>query len=264
MVGVVAFALPIVMLISTDYGNCYYDSISHFYYSRYTGDIFVGALFFIGGVMLAYRSTSSAETWMARLAGVCAFGVAVFPTSQPGCDGQSNIIGRAFVTFDTDAAGNLKPGSGTFPAEAFALFPSVEVFHLVFAGILFAILFIFCMFIFTIVHAEQRHGPNTLTEQKFRRNVVYVTSGFAILLAAGMIIANKAGAFDDRWWRAGNWMFRMEAVMLFAFGLSWLVKGRFGVLRHTAIGRWVDEGAALDARRKRHLEDQADGGVDRM
>jgi len=254
LIGFVAFMLPVSMWVSTFLGNCHYDSISHFYYSRYTGDIFVGSLFFVGGVMLAYTSESRTETWLARFAGCCSFGVALFPTSGTGCEGQTQVFGRGFTKIDTDPSGNVT-GGGLDP-NAFELFPSVETLHLLFAVGLFAALIVFCFFIFTIVFPGQRDNGG-LSPQKIARNWIYCICGTAMLGAALMIAAAKFLDFGP-WWEAGNWMFWMEWVMLFGFGLSWMVKGRFQILLKVPFVRtvaWmiaplIDEGAAA------HVEDR--------
>ena len=250
MIGTVALALAPVMIISTYYpGNCYYDSISHFYYSRVTGDIFVGALFFIGGVLLAYNSKSKWENRLARLAGICAFGVAIFPTTGSGCEGTSDIAGRAFSVIATDNSGHILEGKGLLAPDPFALFAYSEVVHLLSAAVLFIILIVFCFFIFTIVFEGQRVNGK-LTPQKKRRNAVYFLSGAVMLGCLLTIAANKLPFTDFENWNRDNWMFKMEAAMLASFGISWIIKGRFHIFRYTVLGRFFDEEATAVKQRQ--------------
>ena len=54
-----------------------------------------------------------------------------------------------------------------------------------------------------------------------------------------MIVVNAIFGAGWEWWDDYNITFVMETVMLWAFGLSWAVKGRFGPFRSTRLGRMV-------------------------
>ena len=86
IVGMVALGLPFVMLAAASRDAvCFYDSISHFYYAQFFGDVLVAALVFIGTFLLAYRGESQRESTLANFAGFCAFGVALLlPNKVPG------------------------------------------------------------------------------------------------------------------------------------------------------------------------------------
>lgn len=243
-VGLVAFGLPVAMLISSISGTCRYDSVSHYYYSRFAGDVFVGALFFIGSFLLAYRGEAHWENRLSKVAGFCAFGVALFPTSGAGCKDDS-FPGRAFVSTETNEA-----GSAIVTVEIdsqFALFSWVDVVHFGSAGILFATLAFFCFFVFTRVLADQRRSDGSPTPEKIRRDTVYRWSG-RVIVAAIAALGIRAVFFRD-WggWNEYNLTFVMETIALWAFGLSWVVKGRLGPFKDTGLGRMV-----LDARDRRN------------
>ena len=238
-VGCVAFGLPIAMLIGSWWGTCFYDSISHFYYSRVAGDLFVGALFFIGTFLLAYRGDATWENRLSKFAGFCAFGVALFPTSGVGCE-RRGYPGRAFVSVEDHAGSVIVTGSSD---SQFQLFSWVDLLHFGSALVLFATLAFFCFFVFTRILDEHRKPDGEITEEKARRNVIYYWSGWTIV---GAILAVGVGSLiGESWtgWDGYNLTFVFETTILWAFGLSWAVKGRFGPLRETRFGRML-----LDAR----------------
>jgi hypothetical protein len=234
-VGLVALGLPIVLLVSSIGDTCFYDSISHFYYSRFASDLFVGALFFIGTFLLAYRGEAWWENKLSKLAGLCAFGVAVFPASDVGC-GDVEFPGRAFVTVKVAAEGAIVSGDSE---NQFQLFSKVDYLHFGSAGVLFATLAFFCFFVFTRVIDEHHRPGGAVTPEKARRDTVYNWSGRAIVVAIAVIVTNAIFGADWEWWDNYNMTFIMETVVLWAFGLSWAVKGRFGPFRGTRLGRLV-------------------------
>ena len=63
IVGLVALGLPTCNAFGNCIlGACFYDSISHYYYAQFWGDVFVGSLIFIGTFMIAYRGGNPAES----------------------------------------------------------------------------------------------------------------------------------------------------------------------------------------------------------
>ena len=77
-VGVAAMglALPLLLWVGSEEPQ---SSMSACYHTR-MGDVFVGLLFAIGACLYLYRGFSTRENIALNLAGILAFGVAVFPT----------------------------------------------------------------------------------------------------------------------------------------------------------------------------------------
>ncbi|MEM9046252.1 MAG: hypothetical protein AAGC81_16325 [Pseudomonadota bacterium] len=246
-VGAVAFGLPVIMLVgSWIWDICRYDSISHYYYSIVTGDIFVGALFFIGAFLWAYQGESKRENQLAKLAGTAAVGVALFPTTGHGCD-EVSWSGRALLSFAPDDQAEaivLAYDDG----RMFRLFDWVGVLHFGSAAVLFVVLAIFCFFIFTIIDAQDDRVDGEPTVEKLRRNRIYICSGWAIVGAVLLLGLNAVVGFS--WWDTYNLTFWMELLALWAFGISWALKGRFGPFEKFYAGRLV-----MDERRKKDLDD---------
>ena len=89
MVGAVAVGLPLVLwlashVLPTELRACFRYSISQFKYAPLWGTILTGALVFIGAYLMVYRGEDAhhAEERLATCAGIGAFGVALFPTTE--------------------------------------------------------------------------------------------------------------------------------------------------------------------------------------
>ncbi|HEX2683398.1 MAG TPA: hypothetical protein VHL77_05680, partial [Ferruginibacter sp.] len=88
LIGILGILLPFVLAAGTWLlGNCdeLQPSISHYYYSI-MHIVFVGTLCVLGGFLITYRGTSryKYENTVSNFAGICSFGVAVFPTDMQG------------------------------------------------------------------------------------------------------------------------------------------------------------------------------------
>ncbi len=92
----------------------------------------------------------------------------------------------------------------------------VGIFHYISAGALFLTLAVFCLFFFT-------RSQGVKTPQKIVRNRVYRSCGVIILSCLGLCLIAMWKAPES--WRALFWL---ESVMVWAFAISWLVKGEFG------------------------------------
>lgn len=227
LVGVAAFLLPISMWFSTFFGTCFFDTISHFYYAPFAGGIFVGLLFFIGTFLVAYKGESTAEGVFAGAAGLCAFGTALVPTSGPGCQ-EGPFPARVFTLVENNG-GVLTaiPHQGE-PESYFALAEYTGALHIGFAAVLFVFLAFYCFVIFPRVKADQViAGTTTLTAVKKRRNRLYFASGAVICLCILLLLVRTIYGSGWIWWQDMNVTFWLESLALFAFGLSWMVKGRF-------------------------------------
>lgn len=230
-VGLVALGLPVAMLLGVARGTCFYDSISHFYFSQFLGAILVAALAFIGTFLMAYKGETTWESRLANFAGWCAFGIALFPTTGRGCE-EAAFSGRAFV--DLNVSSSSVPAT-VVPAgklgQFFELFENVELVHFGSAALLFAFLAFYCFYVFTRVIPEEHLEAGELTPTKSRRNAIYVWSGWVIVICMLAMAAKAIAWWIDGeawpWWNALNLTFWCEAFALWAFGISWMVKGRF-------------------------------------
>jgi len=214
------------LLIGVFFGTCFYFSISHFYYAQFWGGPFIGALVFIATYLFAYRGENRAEDWLATIAGFGAMGVALFPTNGRGCD-LARFSGRALADFklsENPIFVDVVPETTADPY--FELFSTAHIFHFASAALLFAFLAYFSIFVFTrVIQAKHRDSAGRLKRQKLVRNTIYLISGGLILLSMAAMTLNALFGFDG--WDDARLTFWSEAIALWAFGASWIVKGRF-------------------------------------
>lgn len=197
--GLLGMALPLVLLIGglLDYSRIE-PSISDFYHTTYR-DIFVGTLCAIGVFLVCYRGYGRGpgdvidDDWLGTIAGTSAFGVALFPNESPTA--QIATMTQSIV------------GIGASP-----------FFHYASALVFFTCLAVFCLSKFA------------RTAKPGRRRV-YLGCGWIIVLC----LIGIAGASYVKLYGAGsaqaavvhyNLVFWFEAIGIWAFGLSWLVKGK--------------------------------------
>ncbi len=189
-VGLIAVTLPFAVAIGHEVlpgRGGMKGSISAYYYTH-MGNYFVGSLFALGVFFLSYNYKPlpgyRVDYVLSNVASAMAIGVALFPTSSDGAKAH----GGAAV---------------------------VAAVHLVFAGILFALLGVFSYFLFT------KSGDAPKTPRKIVRNRVYRTCGITIF-ASLVVIAITEIVKPPRGWHALFWL---ESLSVVAFGVSWLVKG---------------------------------------
>jgi hypothetical protein len=122
-----------------------------------------------------------------------------------------------------DRADNFATHLAGVCALAVALFPSVSpvvgvrVVHYVAAGLLFVVLACISLFLFT----QSEPAP---TSRKRLRNKAYTACGVIMLLCVVVIVLYKF-LLADRPIAAYQPAFWLESVALWAFGISWLIKG---------------------------------------
>ncbi len=188
-IGIIGITLPFVLAIGyavSEGHSTLLGSISTYYYTDMR-NVFVGSMCAIGVFLLCYRY-DVLDDILSSIAGALAILVALFPTA---------------------------------PAHATKNALLASQFHAAFAGLLFIMLAVFCLFIFTKTDATE---PQT-TPRKRTRNGVYRICGVIIIacvVGAGLIALKVIPpSFTDK----TNLLFWAESIAVFAFGFAWLVKG---------------------------------------
>lgn len=230
-IGLMAVALPFVLLFGGYMSGCLRESVSHFYFAPFWGDIFTGTMFFIGTFLIAYRGETKSENALSTWAGIGAFGTALFPINGDGCQ-QTAFPSRVFASVENSEAGQFQPFIGAEMEGYFLLSKASPILHSLFAVMLTAFLAYYCFFVFTRVDdATQRNADGSLTRQKIWRNRLYRASGalivFAIvaMLSHVVVKALPPKGIGIPGWEDLRASFIAEGVAMFAFGVSWIVKG---------------------------------------
>ena len=192
IVGVMAILLPFVLF----FGNWALtgnelESSISAYYHTPMGSVFVGVLWALAVFFLSYNYRPLPGFNLDNKLGTLASVAAVCVAVFP-------------TTSDASVASRAEKNIG--------------IVHMVSAGLLFTLLAIFALYLFP-------RSSGAMTPEKRRRNIVYRTCGGVI--AAAILLMFPSQLLPDSW-HAFLWL---EMLCVFAFGISWLVKGGYlGVL----------------------------------
>jgi hypothetical protein len=170
------------------------NSISHYYHTN-MGDALVALLACAAIFLMTYAGYSPIDNAITWLAGVAAVGIVVFPSpTYP----------------QVDAA----------PIGIFNLTQKVTgPIHLGFSAAFFILLAVISIFLFTL---SDKKNPG---ERKVRRNRIYLWSGIAILVSLAALFVIQLAA--PKFFANSSIALVFEWVMLWAFGIAWVVKGGF-------------------------------------
>lgn len=202
VIGRVALALPFILAIGAPFlGHPGIQGSISLYYHTEMRNVFVGVLFAIGFFMFTYNPgyKEVADSRAGKLVWLFAILVALFPTFPP--EWPETIIPIRDVVYGWA--------------------------HQVFAAFLFGTLTYFSVKLFTL-SAKERLDPIE-DRKKILRNEYYVYGGYIMSACVLLMIlyyiyqAGLDGAVD----RLANYspVFWLETIGLWAFGLTWLIKG---------------------------------------
>lgn len=194
-VGWIGTLLPIVLLAGGAFtSTARPDSMSGYYYTDMR-NIFVGTLCALGVFLVAYRGYDGVDESITNVAGFAAIGVALFPTKPTVCTA----------------------GPGACPASSVTHLSThqqvVGDIHLVLAAVT-----LIALGLMALRFAKQ-------SKQRFAaENAIYRGSGITVLCCVLLAALSTLlpASVKGQW----PWLFFFEAVAVFAFGVSWFVKGR--------------------------------------
>jgi hypothetical protein len=194
IIGILGMALPIIV-VAGGYildGEVIQASISGYYYTNMR-DFYVGLLCAVALFLISYAGYSKVDNFTGTVSGIFALGMITFPTSK--FSGEPMKVG-IFLINDIVSA----------------------YLHLTFAALFFLAMSFFSLFLFT------KRGPGVLGREKRRRNMLFRACGLVMLVSMVGIVVYSLG-FKTSHVATFNPVLVMESIALFAFGVSWLVKG---------------------------------------
>jgi hypothetical protein len=214
-VGFIALGLPLVLVIgenvrdlfvtrTSEAGKVLIEGSISGYYHTGMREALVGALCAIAVFLVSYKGYQKRDTIAAKVAGVAAFAIALFPTAEKSREAS-----------DT---GFRAPDSVTFFSGADAADPAIiGKVHFISAAIFFLTLAVMSLFLFTI------STKPAMTDEKRDRNKVYVACGITMVVCIVLITAGKF-FLSAEWNNRTSFMFWLESIAVVAFGISWLTK----------------------------------------
>ena len=190
LIGYLGVSLPLVLSLGAVifFRTGLQSSVSSYYHTA-MGDVLVGTLFAIGFFLLSYKGYLPIDDVVANVARVSAVGMALFPTT----------------------ADNPAEGAATF----------IGTIHFAFAALFLLSLVYFSLFLFT------KTKDNLPADgRKRQRNMIYRVCGYIMSLCL-LLIAIYFLILDgpESSLAAYKPVFWLEAIALFVFGISWLIKG---------------------------------------
>jgi hypothetical protein len=186
-IGILGMSLPVILLIGYPVLSGKREILSSVsaYYYTCMGDVFVGILWATGLFLYAYKGHNPVDNYLSTFAGFCAVAIACFPCT---------------------------PDPDTAPC----LYHAYDTVHLIASIGFFACLMYISAFQFT------KSDQKVLSKKTKRRNRWFVT--FAVIMLISLL-----GIFFIKTFTSGldNYHpeFWLELIALFAFGLSWILKG---------------------------------------
>jgi hypothetical protein len=197
-VGVLGILMPFLLVAGLAFifkEGDWEPSLSHYYYTR-MGAAFVGTLCVVAFFLYCYRGYDRADRVTSRLAALFALIVAFFPADPAPLYSVMNFDCAYWV----------------------------HVVHFVSASLMFLVFAYISIFLFTKTDAPE---PG---RRKRQRNRVFRVCGVLMLVALVGILLDATVPSIGTALAVYHPILVLEAIALWAFGLSWLVKGQ-GMLK---------------------------------
>ena len=206
-VGVIGVLLPIALIIGEAFflkGSVHVRGSLSAYYHSSMQDIFVAGLCVTGFLLITYMAgmPKTWDFWLSSVAGLAVLVVVFFPTSRPDVPHGAPLCGS-----------NPAP-SGCSPIEQALGEAFAARIHAVAAAVFILSLAVIS---FLFAHREKKYNYSNL------RKRFHIFCGVAILVAVAWVIIG--GALNIDIWSLTP-LYIGEIISVWAFGASWLVKGK--------------------------------------
>jgi hypothetical protein len=168
-------------------------SISFYYYTN-VRDFFVGFMVCMSVFLITYKGYGVIDNIVTSLSGIFGLGIAVFPCLFS----ETSIISVGFFQINSVIS---------------------NIIHIICSIIFFFLLSFNSIFLFT-----RTDKTKPVTKNKKVRNIIYIICGIVILVSFTTLLILTL-TLGQKLIIEKCIVFYFEAIMLSAFGLSWLVKG---------------------------------------
>jgi hypothetical protein len=204
-IGLLGILLPLICYgIGKLFKHPLQQSISFYYYSN-VQDFFVGILVAVSVFLITYKGFRVIENIITWIIGVAGFGIALFPClNKVELDKLVGVFPEKTFNF---------PGAFPFSPDW------SSTIHCV-CGIIFFLLLAINSFLFTLPEDNLKYKDSGI-DKKTYRNMIYWVCGGVIIISL-IILAFIYHPQQNN----GHKVFFFETIMLVAFGISWLVKGK--------------------------------------
>lgn len=196
LIGILGILLPFICVLGGFiFANlCFQESISYYYHTNMR-DFFVGLLISVSMFLITYKGYEKIDFIITTITGIFGLGIPFFPC--------------------------LYNKTSIEPVGIFQINPALsDKIHLTCASIFFILLAINSMFLFTL---SKKDVPKT--KNKIIRNRIYVACGVVILLSLlALLILMLVMGYEEV--KETSLILLLETIMLIAFGISWLIKGK--------------------------------------
>lgn len=198
-IGLLGFFFPLILILGAKLFSDCPDVLSSLsdYYHTIMRDVFAIVMAFLAFAFFTYRGPEKIDGILANLTGICALAIVFFSTS-------------------------IKEDAGACLACDMATYKTI---HFIFASIFFLLLSYFSLFLFT--KTEKNSVP---TIEKTRRNRIYRICGIIMLFSIVVIGIYLLWLKKNGIWTDVPIVLIFEWLALWAFGISWIVKGDWFIM----------------------------------
>jgi hypothetical protein len=236
IIGWIAVLLPFVLIAARLFFRKQFnipvqwpDSASGFYYTGMR-DVFVGSVCALGVFLLAYRGYDRLDFWITFAAGLCAIGVALFPTKpscspQPGClTSNQNLVGNIHNGFAITLIILMGFMALRFAKSAYQESPGKQGGQKIMKRALRGLGFLNH---WPEDQVRKNGKPSPSTRFKRHRNWLYRTCAAVTLICAMLFLLQGVSPWlDGVKQHIRVFLLVIETVAIFSFGTAWFVKGR--------------------------------------
>ncbi len=223
-VGWIGALLPVVLLVgNTIFTTVLPDSISSYYYTHMR-NVFVGALCALGVFLIAYAGYDEWDRWITNIAGGCAVGVALCATKPAVCAAGARSCPPPSVRVMSQAQNIVGDVHVVF---AMLMFVALAIMALRFAKTTSAGAAVVTSIIgrlWSFLGFDPAGAATARSSRKRGRDVVYRVCGF--LIVACVILAVVSNFLPQSLTSGIPVLYILESIAVFAFGVSWFVKGQ--------------------------------------